>query len=706
MITDNAKGPYTTKPPMTFNEWLSSAEGKQYANLPLPDQEQKYQEWLKKQGSDGSNPTLTNPQFTDNTKEVQPTEKEQEKPVNNVDMLGATNALTYMGIATGNRSMMKTGLLGNAAFQAIKGLKSTKDLTGIDKVGAISSNVGTFADAADSTLFGDQFAKNSDTTNTINGAYDSISSGLMTMGPYGAMIGGAMKIGGLLSDGLTALGVGTDQMTTADQILDSKFLKLTPAGLINGIGASTTDKFTVDKNLRDQIGGSYGGAYSFMDDAASKANKKYGLFSSGAKNDANEQISKAKIMQSKIGNINKTARDKQSIVANTSDLLSTNYQFNLAGGYDQRYIRAAKEGSKLNIQKINLTLKKGGQIHNIINLETKEIEWKPVIIEDEIPEYKHGGNIEWQYNSWEPTLIEDEWQPVIVDFFKEGGSIEEEWKPTIKEDWPEVESMKEGNKVKRTEKKYKTYEDFLEYIERRGKYDDYDYEGFYNDEDAYYNWEDEENKNPGKAHLIDKYKLPNHITFSTKSKYSNSYTKGGEWFEDDNGVNYRTSPYVENLHSLEEMIRYFRKYEPGANLIYDGMLIPAIQPKPFTPGEFKEGGKTEESEEEPLSNQQNVIPEGALHARKHHMENTDGLTQKGIPVIDNKGEQQAEIELNEIIFNLEVTKKLEELCKDGSDEAAIEAGKLLVQEILFNTEDRTGLINTLKQGGTINGSTE
>ena len=88
------------------------------------------------------------------------------------------------------------------------------------------------------------------------------------------------------------------------------------------------------------------------------------------------------------------------------------------------------------------------------------------------------------------------------------------------------------------------------------------------------------------------------------------------------------------------------------------------------------------------------------------MDNADELTKKGIPVIDNKGEQQAEIELNEIIFNLEVTKKLEELCKDGSDEAAIEAGKLLVQEILFNTEDRTGLINTLKQGGIINGNTE
>ena len=37
----------------------------------------------------------------------------------------------------------------------------------------------------------------------------------------------------------------------------------------------------------------------------------------------------------------------------------------------------------------------------------------------------------------------------------------------------------------------------------------------------------------------------------------------------------------------------------------------------------------------------------------------------------------------------EVTKKIEELAKDGSDEAAIEAGKLLVEEILYNTIDNT-----------------
>ena len=37
--------------------------------------------------------------------------------------------------------------------------------------------------------------------------------------------------------------------------------------------------------------------------------------------------------------------------------------------------------------------------------------------------------------------------------------------------------------------------------------------------------------------------------------------------------------------------------------------------------------------------------------------------------------------------------KLEELRKDGSEEAMIEAGKILVEEIMFNTDDKMGIIN-------------
>ena len=104
---------------------------------------------------------------------------------------------------------------------------------------------------------------------------------------------------------------------------------------------------------------------------------------------------------------------------------------------------------------------------------------------------------------------------------------------------------------------------------------------------------------------------------------------------------------------------------------------------------FKQGGSM------------NLIPEGSLHARLHHMEDADGLTKKGIPVVDNEGNQQAEIELNEIIFRKEVTDKLEELSKDGSNEAAEEAGRILVEEIFENTDDRTGLIKELTGDTTV-----
>lgn len=91
----------------------------------------------------------------------------------------------------------------------------------------------------------------------------------------------------------------------------------------------------------------------------------------------------------------------------------------------------------------------------------------------------------------------------------------------------------------------------------------------------------------------------------------------------------------------------------------------------------------------------NVIPTGALHARLHHMDTGDNITKKGIPVVDNDNNQQAEIERDEIIFRKEVTEKIEKLCKDGSDEAALECGKLLTEEIINNTDDKSGLVPKL-----------
>ena len=93
----------------------------------------------------------------------------------------------------------------------------------------------------------------------------------------------------------------------------------------------------------------------------------------------------------------------------------------------------------------------------------------------------------------------------------------------------------------------------------------------------------------------------------------------------------------------------------------------------------------------------NIIPEGARHSRLNHLDEVhddfEDVTKKGIPIVtpteNGDLEQVAEVECGEIIFSKSVTEKLEELMKDGSDEATIEAGKLLVKEIIKNTDDKT-----------------
>jgi len=119
----------------------------------------------------------------------------------------------------------------------------------------------------------------------------------------------------------------------------------------------------------------------------------------------------------------------------------------------------------------------------------------------------------------------------------------------------------------------------------------------------------------------------------------------------------------------------------------------------------------------------NLIPEGALHARKHGLDSED-ITKKGIPVITvenikpdeveatvitelKEGDiiQHAEIEVNEIIFTKEVTDKIEKLRKeyksDGKtkkekDEIALKLGELITFEIIENTDDRTNLIDSVE----------
>ena len=275
------------------------------------------------------------------------------------------------------------------------------------------------ADITRGVLFANQAASDSGLTSGINGTYDAISTSLMGFAPVGTVIGGAMKVGALLGDGLQALGGGTDQMTTTDQIMDSSLFSWN-IGAINGFAGKRANKFSANRDTIERVGSSYGGTVKTIEDAASKSGKKYGLFSSGSRHKANRQMSDARYKQNIMTGIADEASDQKAMI---NDLNYTNYKFNLNGGYDQRYMRAAKSGMKLE-DKISL-VKQRRTINNFINLDTKEVEWEPVIT-DIVEEFKEGGafphyvdNSSKDYLVWEP-IIEDVWEPVITEYIDSG----------------------------------------------------------------------------------------------------------------------------------------------------------------------------------------------------------------------------------------------------------------------------------------------
>ena len=359
-----------------------------------------------------------------------------------------------------------------------------------------------------------QAATDSNLTKGLDAGFDATADIASQFGPIGQAIGGAMKIAGAAGDIIQGITGGNDQMTAADKVLSSSWLSWTPVSAINDLFGKESDAFATDVEALETVGSSYGGTANDISETASKAGKKYGLFSSGARKRANEAAKQVAAKQGLMSNIADTARDQRLAVQSMGEQAGLAYSMMIDGGYNQKYTYAAKHGGLL--------------------------EWNPVI------------ELEWE------PQVELNWE---LPTFKEGGSVE----------------------------------------------------------------------------------------------------------------------FVEELEWIPE---------------------------------FKDGGKTEESDipETEETTQKNVIPEGALHKNKHHMEHAEGLTKKGIPVVDEDGEQQAEIEHSEIIFTLEVTKKLEEYyeifySEDSTnkekEQAALNAGKLLVYQILENTEDRTGLIDSCKKGGSL-----
>jgi hypothetical protein len=72
-------------------------------------------------------------------------------------------------------------------------------------------------------------------------------------------------------------------------------------------------------------------------------------------------------------------------------------------------------------------------------------------------------------------------------------------------------------------------------------------------------------------HLTDEFKLPNHITFSTDSKYSTPEAPGGKWEKDKTEKwHYTPSDHVLKQHGAEKLQKYFKEREPDSVLHLPG----------------------------------------------------------------------------------------------------------------------------------------
>lgn len=521
----------------------------------------------------------------------------------------ANNPLLQAGAASGD--MASKALLMNAnTNKAVNGLsKSAANMaTGTAgstvkpggglfskaNIGNTMSKAGGYADMIGSFI---PKKEQSALTTGLNQGYDAAANMISSVPGVGTIVGGAMKIGGMLSDGLTALGVGTDQMTTTDKILDSKFMKLTPMGLVNAFGAKKADTIYKDNETWEQQGSAYGGSMAKVDDALTKSGKKYGAFSGKARRKANAQIAEAKRQQNLVSDINQEAQD--AFAASNYSGIGLRNELALSGGY--RNMAVGRNGMK------------------ILDAESQ---WAREVLNKarEVNKLQKGGKVDGITGA-APKITFESWYETVPSDRNDTTSynLRRAFELAPKE---ELEAWRTSS-----------VEDL-----RNGK----------NHLNSVY-------LNP-KTGIYEFMKAKNHPTLKYELEWYNS--------KDLEAIKFR------NAYDLDMSGDYYK----------------------YVPKKFAEGGTV------------NVIPDGALHAHKHHLEDIspeyEQVTSKGIPVVTEeeggKLKQHAEIERNEIIFRLEVTKKLEELMKDGSDDAAIEAGKLLAHEIINNTVDNTGLMEVVE----------
>lgn len=77
------------------------------------------------------------------------------------------------------------------------------------------------------------------------------------------------------------------------------------------------------------------------------------------------------------------------------------------------------------------------------------------------------------------------------------------------------------------------------------------------------------------GHFDDRFKKPNHMTFSTDSQYSGKLFTGGSWKKEGGTWTFQASKDNLKFHTREELVDYFKRVEPTSKLYLPGEKTPA-----------------------------------------------------------------------------------------------------------------------------------
>lgn len=496
---------------------------------------------------------------------------------------------------------------------------------GWQTVGAAADMLGSFMPEKD-----EYSGTKGDLTQTLDSTYDNIANTLMAIPGWGTLAGGIMKAGSFLGKGVNALGGGTDGMTTTDAILGSSFLSLTPFGLINGFGGSKANTITKDEQVFETVGSSYTGTNQTVNDALTKSGKKYGLFSSKARNRANEEIEEAKRQQGVMSWVADEATDRFAIRDSMAAINGNRRKYYLQGGYNQADVRVGKSGMSLDlIAKAKKVLSEprklqtGGTAKDPFEYYVSTL---PVAQRDSsnfrVRDY-------WQYNG----------QPKDFDEAKKRGMFE-----------------------------------WVEDFDSNGKSLGWSWHAF------------TVAKNPN-ADEYDFMKSSSHPTVQKELDWYNSNSPDAVEFRNNYELQ-RTEPYWKYVRRKRDTI----SHKEGGQMQVKTTEILIVEPELIEDGVdlFKDGGAINIIPEGALhAHKHNMDMEGITPKGIPVISNKEG----GEVEQQAEIEREEIIYRKAVTEELEKLCKIyysEETSQKEKDEAALKAGKLLVKETLYNTIDNTG----------------